>query len=162
MSTLIRNHLMRYLASTIFVIFSILLSGCFGGSSSPEETQHNNPAPIVEIRERLALPLPESFDKLALVLSRYDLHIPDGLSANGQFSTTSVKVKDRICTAQFLNNAPVTCDLKIHGKLTAINDKSTLLNLTYREHCLDQRHINNICKDSNAEKLLFSIHKDIK
>ncbi len=153
---------MRTAPFIIFLLISTLFLACSGKKTKiSDSTEHYAPTPIVEIRERLALALPDAFDKVSLILSNYDFYIPDGLSNKGTFSTTTIKVKDRMCEAQFMNDAPVSCDVRLHGKLASIDSKTTSLTLTYRQHCLEQRHIQNICKNSNAEKLLFAIHSDI-
>jgi hypothetical protein len=154
---------MRHSAFITFLLVSTLFLGCSRKNPKiKDDTEHYSPTPIVEIRERLDYSLPDAFDKISLVLSEYNMYIPDGLSDNGRFSTTSIKIRDRMCDAQFLNDAPVSCDVRLHGRLTSLHRTTTELILTYRQHCLDQRHINNVCKNSNAEKLLFAIHGDIK
>lgn len=154
---------MKFNKFIVFFIILIFFSSCSNSSSKNSSKQELvSPAPIVEIRERINLSLPDAFDMLGILLSRYDLYIPEGLSNTGTFSTTSIKIKDKICKAQFLNKAPVTCDLKFFGTLQSINSGTTSLSLSYRQNCIDQRHIPNVCKNSNAEKLLFKIHNELK
>jgi hypothetical protein len=153
---------MNKLGCITFSIISILLVSCASKNNADIEMEHYSPTPIVEIQERLPMNLPDAFDKVALILSSYNLYIPDGLSESGKFSTTSIRIKDLMCEAQFLNKAPVSCDYRIHGSLKTLDKKHTQLTLRYRQNCLEQRHINNICKDSNAERLLFSIHEDLR
>jgi hypothetical protein len=153
---------MKKLRCITFYIISILLVSCASNTNKDIDTEHYSSTPIVEIQERLTMNLPEAFDKIALILSSYNLYIPDGLSEGGKFSTTSIRIKDLMCEAHFLDKAPVSCDFRIHGSLKTLNKKHTLLTFRYKQNCLEQRHIDNVCKDSNAERLLFSIHGDLR
>jgi len=145
-----------------FLCFLITsLTSCSSSQPSIEETEHFSARPITEIQERLPLSLIEAFDKVALILSKYGMAIPNGLSEDRKFTTTSLNIKDTMCKAQFLNKAPVSCELRFHGKFEPINENTTRLNLQYKEYCLGQNHIPIVCKDSNAERLLFTVHKDI-
>lgn len=145
----------------LLCLLFISLPSCFNTETSPEQTEHFSASPITEIQERLPLSLIDAFDKVALVLSKYGMAIPDGLSEDRKFTTTSLRIKDTMCKAQFLNRAPVSCELRFHGKFEPINENTTRLNLQYREYCAGQNHIPIVCKDSNAERLLFTVHKDI-
>lgn len=147
-------------------IFTLSLIFCLCSCSSNSEVDPNStfisPVPISEIQERLPLSVEESIDKITRVLERHLLEIQDGFTADYKFSTNSVKIKDKMCSGQFLKDAPLPCDIKFHGVLIPNSENVTTLRLMYEENCVDQTHIPSICKDSNAEKLLFTLIKEIK
>ncbi|HMO18179.1 MAG TPA: hypothetical protein PKA63_08230 [Oligoflexia bacterium] len=146
------------------ITVSILIAFLTACSESKvvKETEHLAPVPIQEIREQLNLPIALAVDALYLVLSRHNLELPDGIARDGSFSSSSIRIKDTMCEGKYLNKAPVSCEVKINGQILQAGNNKSSLTLRYQEHCLEQRHIPVVCKDSNAEKLLFSIHREIK
>lgn len=148
----------KILACTLTLIF---LNSC---SSSQEKIKNtfNEPVPISEIQERLPLSVEESIAKIGSVLDKHSLKVKDGYSDELKFSTNSIKITDQMCEGQYLKKAPLPCEVKFHGILIPERENVTVLRLLYQESCLGHTHIETRCKDSNAEKLLFSILKQIK
>lgn len=145
----------------VIAILPLCITACSQTQENVKNT-FNEPAPISEIHERLPLSAEESMSKISSIFERHGLRIQGGFTDNLQFSTTSVKITDQMCEGQYLKEAPLPCQIKFHGILIPEKENVTILRLLYQEFCLEQHHIENKCKDSNAEKLLFSIIKQAK
>jgi hypothetical protein len=121
-----------------------------------------SPVPISEIQERLNLTLEQSIERVTQVLESHLFSIPGGFTSENRFSTNSIKIKDQMCQGQYLKNAPLPCEIKIHGVLIPKSTNVTIVRLLYKENCLGVQHIESSCKNSNAENLLFTIVKELK
>ena len=145
----------------IFSLAFFLFASC---STTDEAIRSSfiSPSPISEIQERLYLGPEESVQKVTAVLERHQFLIPDGFTPTYRFSTTAVKIRDKMCEGQYFKDAPLTCEVRIHGGLVIKGENETVVRMMYQEICAGQTFIPSRCKNSNAEKLLFSILEDLK
>ncbi len=137
----------------------------FASCSVTEEATRStfiSPSPISEIQERLYLSPEDSVVKVTTVLERHQFLIPDGFTPSYRFSTNAVKIRDKMCEGQYFKNAPLTCEVRMHGALVPKGENETVVRMIYQETCAGQTHIPSRCKNSNAEKLLFSILQELK
>jgi len=168
MNTLSLNgvrHMVKNIISVSLFRTSIILlfSANILASCSPSQdiivAEQFSPVPIQEIREEMNVPVSSATDALHLVLAQHNLKTKNGLTQDGSFVTNIIKIQDTICLGKHLPKAPVSCQLSFQGSLKAVGHNKSSLNLRYKENCLEQ-HV--VCKDSNAERLLFSIHREIR
>lgn len=153
---------MKSTFSVIILCFSLTFIACSETTEVGIKNTFTSPVPISEIQERLELSTEESIEKVKLVLEKHLFEIPHGFSKDLKFSTTAKKITDEMCEGQYLKKAPLPCEIKIHGVLIPKSDSVTTVRMIYQETCLGQHHILSSCKDSNAEKLLFSILQGLK
>lgn len=163
-NNIIPVSLLRACSSYLISVVALAVMLPVACSPSQETTiaEQFSPVPIQEIREEIQLPASAAAEALHIVLAQNNLEIRGGIKKDGSFTTSSIKIRDTMCQGKFLQRAPVSCQLSFQGSLKAVGEDQSSLSIRYKEYCLEQQHLPVVCKNSNAERLLFSIHKELK
>lgn len=150
------------------MIVKVLLPGLLflmvSCSSTPEpfvDPDLVSPAPITEIQERYLGSVDKASMLIQEVLENEGFKVPADANFKEGFETSSVSVQDKLCNSTYASDTPLSCRVIFFVKIRAETDASARIVLRYKETCLDQEHINVTCKDSNGEKLLFKVHRNL-
>ncbi len=118
-----------------------------------------NPVPISEIHERFLGSAENCLSSISEVFESNDIAMEETGSDN-KFRTKAIRIKDSICDTSSADRVPVPCKVVFQGQILSESSNVSVLRLSYEETCLDQNHISVRCKDSNAERLLFRLHRE--
>lgn len=151
-----KTYLPSYLSCTLFLSTNFLACSSENLKPSPDII---NPVPISEIHERYPGSAEICLSSISEVFESNDITMEE-IGADNKFRTKAIRIKDSICDTSSSDRVPVPCRVVFQGQILSESPNVSVLRLSYEETCLDQKHISVRCKDSNAERLLFKLHRE--
>ncbi len=145
----------------LIILFLVFFVSCSASNEAYIDPNLVSPAPISEIQEKYSGSSEEAFLMVRDVLEAEGFSVPAGADLEEGFETSSLSVKDKLCNSTYDGDTPLACRIRFIVKIRPESGGTTRIILRYKETCLDQEHINVLCKDSKGENLLFKVHRSL-